>query len=94
MALDRGTFCPADRRADQDRVSVVKVCGDCIYREPVRRVCLLNLAYQSFVDSDTPANGCTGYHEAERATAEPQAQSETRGPAGMGIWQQVWGKKP
>src|SRR6266545_8353294 len=65
----------------------LKVRGTCIYREPVRRICLLNLAYQAFVDVDTPANGCHGYHEAERAVAEAQAQSECRPNALYQMWQ-------
>ncbi len=56
----------------------MKVCGDCIYRHAERRICLLNLAYQAFIYPDTPANGCTGYHEKGRAAAEQQAQSECR----------------
>ncbi len=78
----------------------MRCCGDCIYREPARRVCLLNLAYQAFVDVDTPANGCHGYHEADRAVAEAQAQSECRPVAAVTLpalfrqYQAALGVKP
>ncbi len=72
----------------------MRYCGNCRYRHAERRICLLNLAYQAFIDVDTPANGCHGYHEIEHAVAETQAQSECRPVPGVpfAMWQDAMRK--
>jgi hypothetical protein len=70
-------------------------CGDCIYRDPTRKICLLNLSYAAFVLPEQPANGCHGYQDAERAVGEQQAQGQVRGPGAYELWRDaVRGVKP
>ena len=62
-----------------------RYCGSCVYHDAQRQVCAINMAYQAWVYTDTPAHDCPSWGEKKAPTVAQQSQCRPGPYCVMGV---------